>query len=92
MNFAQHILIALLRVYRVAISPIFTGLFGPLGFGCRYTPTCSVYALEAVRCHGALRGLGLSLRRLARCHPWGGCGEDPVPGLSSTPSAPRRPA
>ncbi|WP_289004132.1 membrane protein insertion efficiency factor YidD [uncultured Kingella sp.] len=46
---------------------------------CRYTPTCSQYAIEAVRKYGALKGGWLALKRLARCHPWGGCGYDPVP-------------
>lgn len=46
---------------------------------CRFTPSCSAYALEALECHGALRGTGLTARRLLRCHPWGGLGFDPVP-------------
>ena len=92
MNFVQYILIALIRFYRAAISPVFTGLFGPVGFGCRFSPTCSVYALEAVRRHGAIRGLALTVRRLARCHPWGGCGEDPVPGLNPATHPHRTPA
>ena len=46
---------------------------------CRFTPTCSEYALEALEAHGALRGTALAARRLARCHPWGGRGFDPVP-------------
>lgn len=46
---------------------------------CRFTPTCSQYAIEAITRHGALRGLMLTLRRLSRCHPWGGSGYDPVP-------------
>jgi putative membrane protein insertion efficiency factor len=49
------------------------------GSGCRFHPTCSAYAAQALRRHGAWRGSWLALRRLARCHPWGGCGEDPVP-------------
>lgn len=56
-----------------------TFLFSPLGLGCRFHPTCSQYAAEAVRRHGAIRGTALAARRLARCHPWGGQGWDPVP-------------
>jgi putative membrane protein insertion efficiency factor len=51
--------------------------------GCRYLPTCSSYAEEAIRLHGPVRGSGLALRRLARCHPWGGHGVDPVPDRSA---------
>jgi len=50
--------------------------------GCRYLPTCSVYAEEAIRGHGPVRGSALAVRRLARCHPWGGHGVDPVPDRS----------
>jgi putative membrane protein insertion efficiency factor len=46
---------------------------------CRFVPTCSSYALEALECHGAWRGTGLAVRRLCRCHPWGASGPDPVP-------------
>ena len=72
------VLIVLLRVYQLVLSPILV-LLGPAGCGCRYTPTCSQYAIEAVRTHGPLRGSWLAFLRLSRCHPWGGCGEDPVP-------------
>lgn len=61
----------LIRAYQVAASPFPSP--------CRFTPTCSSYALEAVRRYGALRGGWLALRRIARCHPWGGSGHDPVP-------------
>lgn len=63
------------RVYQLAISPW-------LPVSCRYQPTCSDYALDALRQHGALRGLWLTLRRIGRCHPWGGYGYDPVPARS----------
>lgn len=63
---------ALIRGYQLLISPV-------LPPACRYLPTCSDYAAEAVLRHGALRGSWLALRRLARCHPWGGSGYDPVP-------------
>jgi uncharacterized protein len=77
-NAAQHVLIFSLRLYQWTLSPAQGLLFGPLA-RCRFTPSCSAYALEAVRTHGALKGSWLALRRLGRCHPWGGCGEDPVP-------------
>ncbi len=79
MSFAQHFLIFAVRVYRGLVSPVLTALFVPMGFGCRFTPVCSAYALEAVREHGAVRGGALAARRVCRCHPWGGCGADPVP-------------
>ena len=66
-------LIGLVRFYRVALSPW-------LGMNCRFQPTCSSYAIEALQEHGALKGGWLALRRIARCHPWGGSGYDPVPG------------
>lgn len=66
-------LIGLVRLYRVAISPW-------LGANCRFQPSCSEYALQALRSHGAFRGGALAARRIARCHPWGGSGYDPVPG------------
>ena len=61
-----------IRFYRLVISP----LIGP---SCRYHPTCSAYALEALAKHGAFRGTWLAAKRIARCHPWGGIGHDPVP-------------
>lgn len=64
--------ILLIRFYQRAISP-------HLGSNCRYTPTCSAYAIEALREHGLFRGAWLALRRILRCNPWGGSGYDPVP-------------
>lgn len=58
--------------YQRAISPHFPA-------ACRYTPTCSQYALEALRKYGPLKGLRLAIKRILRCHPWGGSGYDPVP-------------
>jgi len=78
MNPAQHLLVLCVRLYRWVVSPAKTLLFGPLG-RCRFTPSCSAYALEALRRHGALAGSWLALKRIGRCHPWGGCGDDPVP-------------
>ncbi len=60
------------RAYRVAFSPI-------VGQNCRFQPTCSQYALEALRTHGGVKGSWLILKRLAVCHPWGRSGYDPVP-------------
>ncbi|HOB34024.1 MAG TPA: membrane protein insertion efficiency factor YidD [Verrucomicrobiota bacterium] len=84
MNPAQTALTLLVRIYRWIVSPAKTLLFGPAG-RCRFTPSCSEYALEAVRRHGALRGSGLAFRRFCRCHPWGGCGHDPVPPVVISP-------
>jgi hypothetical protein len=75
-----------LRLYRAVVSPVLAAIFAPMGFGCRYTPTCSEYALEAVRRHGAARGAWLAARRVCRCQPWGGCGHDPVPSSAGLPS------
>ncbi|MFM7606659.1 MAG: membrane protein insertion efficiency factor YidD [Prosthecobacter sp.] len=68
----------LIRFYQKFISPLIHAVGGP-GSGCRYTPTCSAYFLEAVETHGVLRGSWMGLGRMARCHPWGGHGHDPVP-------------
>ena len=62
----------LIRAYQFLVSPV-------LPPACRYLPTCSEYAVDAILAHGAARGSWLALRRLARCHPWGGSGYDPVP-------------
>lgn len=67
-------LIQLLRLYRFAISPY-------LGMNCRYQPTCSAYAIEALTEHGVVKGFSLAARRIGRCHPWGGSGHDPVPDV-----------
>ena len=62
----------LVWLYRYAISPL-------IGANCRFHPTCSAYAEEALRTHGVFRGGWLTLKRIAKCHPWGGSGYDPVP-------------
>ncbi len=68
----KYLLIGLLRVYRAVISPLY-------GDVCKFHPSCSAYALEAVGRHGALKGTVLTARRLSRCHPWSLGGHDPVP-------------
>ena len=65
-------LLGLVWLYRLLISPW-------LGNNCRYQPSCSQYALDALRLHGAFRGSWLAAKRIGRCHPWGGSGYDPVP-------------
>jgi putative membrane protein insertion efficiency factor len=74
----KHLLIALIRCYRLAVSPFLQVICGP-GCGCRFEPTCSQYFISALQNHGTLRGSMLGLHRIARCQPWGGCGYDPVP-------------
>ena len=76
MILAAHLLEFVVLVYRYAVSPVLPAV-------CRYQPTCSAYALQAVRRFGAWRGGWLALRRIARCHPWGGAGLDPVPDIGN---------
>lgn len=78
MKIGGWICICLIRFYQWFLSPIKTALFGP-GARCRYTPSCSHYALEAIREHGVIMGTWLGARRLGRCHPWASWGYDPVP-------------
>lgn len=68
----KRVFIALVRFYQLTLSPW-------VGHQCRFIPTCSNYAIEAFEKHGALKGLWMTLARLARCHPLGGSGYDPVP-------------
>jgi len=68
----------LIRFYQIFLSPALHLLAGP-GGGCRFEPTCSQYFLEAVEKHGNLKGSWLGVKRICRCHPWGGHGYDPVP-------------
>jgi uncharacterized protein len=65
-------LIAAIRVYQLVLSPV-------LAPACRFDPSCSTYAVEAIARRGVIRGSWLALRRIGRCHPWGGFGYDPVP-------------
>ncbi len=81
LNPLQRLLVLFLHCYRWFLSPAKAVLFGPLG-RCRFTPSCSEYALAAVREHGAFLGSWLALKRLARCHPWSEAGFDPVPRCS----------
>lgn len=69
---AVRVALGLLRAYKLLLSPLFTG-------ACRFHPSCSSYAADALRAHGLMRGTALAVRRLARCHPFGGSGFDPVP-------------
>ncbi|TVQ12914.1 MAG: membrane protein insertion efficiency factor YidD [Balneolaceae bacterium] len=72
----KHILIFFVRAYQLMISPY-------LPPSCRYNPTCSSYAVEALSTHGAVKGLWLTIRRIGRCHPWSEGGYDPVPGTTA---------
>ena len=67
-----NLLAGLIRTYQLVISPVLAG-------SCRYQPTCSQYALDAIDLHGPFKGSWLAVRRIARCHPWGSTGFDPVP-------------
>jgi uncharacterized protein len=78
MNLVQFILLSAILLYRWTISPALIFLFGPNG-GCRFTPSCSQYAMDAIRSRGALAGGWLAAKRICRCQPLGGCGHDPVP-------------
>lgn len=68
----SRLILFFIKFYQLVVSPW-------LGPNCRFTPTCSQYAVEAVDRYGAWKGLWLTIRRLGRCHPWGGSGHDPVP-------------
>lgn len=72
----QALLLGLIRLYQLTLSPW-------LGRQCRYEPTCSHYATEAIERHGVRRGAWLALKRLGRCHPWGRSGYDPVPAVDN---------
>ena len=76
LNSIRSVLIAILivpvKMYQYTISPV-------IGPSCRYTPTCSQYTIEALRKHGPIKGLWLSIKRILSCNPWGGHGYDPVP-------------
>lgn len=71
-NLISLLFIVLIRAYQLVISPF-------LPNSCRFSPTCSQYGLEAISKHGPFKGLWLTIKRISRCHPWGGHGHDPVP-------------
>ena len=68
----NYFLIIPIKLYQILLSP----LIGP---SCRFTPTCSNYAIEAINKHGPFKGFWLAIKRISKCHPWGGSGHDPVP-------------
>jgi len=72
----KRVLLALISAYRLLLSPL-------LGASCRFYPTCSTYAAEAIETHGALRGTWLAVKRILKCHPWHAGGVDPVPPAKS---------
>ena len=71
-KFLNFIFIIPIKLYQILLSPL-------LGQSCRYHPTCSQYAVEAIEKNGPIKGIWLGIKRIARCHPWGGSGHDPVP-------------
>jgi|TARA_A100001388_G_scaffold21006_1_gene13780 hypothetical protein len=71
-KFLNFIFIVPIKLYQILLSPL-------LGQSCRYHPTCSQYAVEAIEKYGPIKGIWLGIKRIARCHPWGGSGHDPVP-------------
>ncbi|MCY4189982.1 MAG: membrane protein insertion efficiency factor YidD [Rhodospirillaceae bacterium] len=71
-NWTVRVMLIMIRGYQLTLSAF-------LGRQCRFVPSCSEYAAEAIRVHGALRGGWLGMKRIGRCHPWGGSGHDPVP-------------
>jgi putative membrane protein insertion efficiency factor len=77
---AQKILLFFLRIYQIAVSPF-------LGSCCRFYPSCSDYAAQAIICHGAMRGTFVAIKRLCRCHPFCSGGIDPIPVAKSKPSS-----
>lgn len=79
-----RLLTGLIRLYQRAISPL-------LPPACRFTPTCSEYAVQAIEAYGSGKGSWLALKRLGRCHPWGGSGYDPVPPCDHSTAATTRP-
>jgi putative membrane protein insertion efficiency factor len=79
----KRILLAVISAYRVLLSPL-------LGASCRFYPTCSTYAIEAIETHGAARGTWLAVKRILKCHPWHPGGVDPVPPSKRGGAPPQR--
>jgi putative membrane protein insertion efficiency factor len=77
-SMTARLAVLLVRGYQLLLSPL-------VGGSCRFVPSCSAYAVEAIEAHGALRGVLLAARRVGRCHPWGGSGYDPVPPRKTSP-------
>jgi len=71
-QFFTLLFVGLIKLYQIFLSPL-------MGRSCRFTPTCSVYGVEAIKKHGPIKGLWLTIVRVIRCNPWGGSGYDPVP-------------
>ncbi|HEY2574119.1 MAG TPA: membrane protein insertion efficiency factor YidD [Verrucomicrobiaceae bacterium] len=80
--------IFLVRLYRLTVSPFIAFLAGPSG-ACRFEPSCSQYAIEALKTHGAVTGTWLAAKRICRCHPGAQCGNDPVPPVESKVQGPK---
>jgi putative membrane protein insertion efficiency factor len=78
-----RILRIILKVYKATLSPFLAILTGGPGTGCRFSPTCSEYFVEAIEVHGWMVGGWLGIKRIFRCHPWGHSGYDPVPARQS---------
>ena len=68
----SYFFVGIIKLYQYSISPL-------LGPACRFEPTCSAYGIEALKKHGVLKGIFLTIKRISKCHPWGGSGHDPVP-------------
>jgi len=78
LHLPRWIIKMLIVMYQKLINPILHFIGGPYA-GCRFTPTCSNYTLQAVETHGAIKGTFYGILRICRCNPWGGCGHDPIP-------------
>jgi uncharacterized protein len=84
----SRVCVLLVRFYQLTLSPAKTVLLGPAGH-CLFEPSCSQYAMEALKIHGAISGSWLAAKRVCRCHPWGDFGADPVPAAKSKAQSPK---